>query len=58
MQDLHSDISIEDDVIDLNNKVGGHFVFPKKAIFEHVLIYIAWNAILNNDLENVLPKLR
>ena len=23
MQDLHSDISIEDDVIDLNNKVGG-----------------------------------
>ncbi len=33
MQDLHSDISIEDDVIDLNNKVGNAAFYALFILF-------------------------
>jgi hypothetical protein len=50
MQDLHSDISIEDDVIDLNNKVGN------AAFYAHFILFLNKNLRVVNFFLYVLYK--
>ena len=56
MQDMQSDISIEDDVIDLNNKVRGiiiiiiTFTIRIEKYFDFFLCWLCWLAIQISSL--------